>query len=862
MLNPIKYFLGRKKYDEELSLQFLFQSFRELLDYNNQALDLMADMGEKLGGDYLFDKHYVETVVAQLEEVVYKVVYDLNLITPKKYLDLFEVFERAKLEIHGELDSRFTLPRGEYVYPLRELTKEMSDYVGEKMATLGELQNRLGLKVPEGFVISTYAFKQFIEHNKLEEWVAPLSEGKFKPEIMEEKAKELKERILQAKMPPELKKAIRKALSKWKNSPLIGWAVRSSAVGEDSQISYAGQYTTVLNVPSSQIDAGYKQVVASLFSPQVIIYRNERGIRQQEMAMAVGCLPMITPKVSGVIYTADPNGLEGEEMILSASWGLGKLVVDGEGEVDQYKVSKADPYPILWQHIGKKTKQYARVEGKGISLVTVPPDKQEVPCLDGPLMREIIEGALRIEQYMKSFQDIEWSIDQEGQVIFLQARPLQFSGKLKMDKSRLITAAQKYAVLLKNQGVIASRGIGAGTVFQVQSEENSQHFPRGAVLVLKHTSPRMSKLVPLASAVVTDIGAVTGHMATICREFRVPTIVDTYSATQVLKSGMEVTVDAEENVIYRGIVKELLTAQLIEKIPYEETYEFKLLRRLLKKISTLNITDPQSNEFDPAHCKTFHDIIRFAHEMAVRKIAQGIHPSQLSFIHSLNKLKLPIPLNLTVLDIGGGIKKGISSNEINLEEVDCRPLSILLSALIAPGVWQSQPVDLDLKGFMASFTRSPSTEAFSTERLNINLAIVSREYINLNLGLGYHYNLIDGNMSEDRNSNYIYFRFFGGVTEANRRTRRVKLLAQILEKNDFAVESKGELITARIKKVERPLMEDKFRLIGRLIGFTRQLDVLLRNEKDIDFFAGKFLNEEQVQSVPTREGIFSHNKNE
>ena len=235
--------------------------------------------------------------------------------------------------------------------------------------------------------------------------------------------------------------------------------------------------------------------------------------------------------------------------------------------------------------------------------------------------------------------------------------------------------------------------------------------------------------------------------------------------------------------------------------------------------------------------------------MAVRKIAQGIHPSQLNFIHSLTKLKLPIPLNLTVLDIGGGIKKGISSNEITLEEVSCEPLLILLKALIAPGVWQSQPVDLDLKGFMSSFTRNLSTQALSTDRLNVNLAIVSKEYINLNLGLGYHFNLIDGNMSDDRNSNYIYFRFFGGVTEFTRRTRRVKVLAQILEKNDFAVESKGELITARIKKIDRPMMENKFRLIGRLIGFTRQLDVLLRNEKDIDFFTDKFL-EENRQPIP------------
>ncbi len=421
-----------------------------------------------------------------------------------------------------------------------------------------------------------------------------------------------------------------------------------------------------------------------------------------------------------------------------------------------------------------------------------------------------------------------------------------------MDKNRLITAAQRYPVLLKDRGVIASRGIGAGAVFQVQSEEDSQHFPRGAVLVLKHTSPRMSKIVPLASAVVTDIGAVTGHMATICREFRVPTIVDTGSATQVLKPGMEVTVDAEENVIYRGIVKELLTVQLIDRIPYEETYEFKLLRRLLKKVSILNVADPQSADFDPAHCKTFHDIIRFAHEMAVRRIAQGIHPSQLGFIHSLTKVKLPIPLDLTILDIGGGIRPAISSSEITLAEITCAPLSILLRALIEPGVWQSQPVDLDLKGFMSSFSRQAATSSFSTDRLNVNLAIVSQEYLNLNLGLGYHYNLIDGNMSDDRDSNYIYFRFLGGVTEVTRRTRRVKLLAQILEKNDFAVESKGDLITGRIKKIDRPSMEDKFRLIGRLIGYTRQLDVSLRQDNDIDFFTNQFLQE--------FEGLASHSK--
>jgi pyruvate,water dikinase len=92
---------------------------------------------------------------------------------------------------------------------------------------------------------------------------------------------------------------------------------------------------------------------------------------------------------------------------------------------------------------------------------------------------------------------------------------------------------------------------------------------------------------------------------------------------------------------------------------------------------------------------------------------------------------------------------------------------------------------------MSSFTSNLSAQALSGSRVNANLALVTGEYVNLNLALGYHFNMVDGNLSEDAEKNYAYFRFFGGVTELTRRTRRVRLLAQILEQSDFAVESKG-----------------------------------------------------------------------
>lgn len=839
--NLTRYIAGWKKGKSPSTVQELFKKFQELLDYNGRALELMADMGEKLSGDYLFDKHYIESIALELEDVIYKIVYNLNIITQKKHMRLFDALERAKEEIHQELNARFTIPKGNYVYPLSSLNKEMADYVGEKMATLGELKNRLGLNVPEGFVISTYAYERFIEYSGLREWIDSLMKAGTleNTEEVTKKTQHLKETILEARIPHDLKKAIRKALagSISKEAPKTGWAVRSSAMGEDSQFSYAGQYRTLLNVPSSGVLAGYKEVVASLFSPRVLSYGENAWGERREPAMAVGCTRMLDARISGVIYSTDPNQIGHERMVISACWGLGKLVVEGEGEVDQYFVSKTYPYALLHQQIGKKETQYGISEEGGIAMKTVPPSLQNEPCLDPSALSLLVQAAQRVEQHMKSFQDIEWSFDQQGQLILLQARPLQVSRDLHFDKTKISASVKDYPVLMDGMGVVASRGIGAGKVFLVQSEEEANRFPRGSVLVLKHTTPRMSKLVPLASAIVTDIGSVAGHLATISREFRVPTIVDTRQATGVLRTGQEVTVDAEENVIYEGIVKELITAHLSEKMPYDETYEFRLLRRLLKKTSTLNLSDPQSKDFTAAHCTTYHDIVRFSHEIAVQRIAEGISPSQLGLKTASKKLKLPIPLDLVLVDIGGGLKEEATERIISPDDLLCEPLRILAEVLAAPGVWQSQPVDLDMKGLLSSFS---FTETYSSRSITGNLAIISGEYLNLSLRLGYHFNMIDVTMSENQERNYLYFRFFGGVTEMTRRSRRAQLLAQIMVRNDFAVETKGDLIIARIKKVTRDTMEEKLRLVGRLIGFTRQLDVLLRSDMDIDFFEGQF----------------------
>ena len=156
-----------------------------------------------------------------------------------------------------------------------------------------------------------------------------------------------------------------------------------------------------------------------------------------------------------------------------------------------------------------------------------------------------------------------------------------------------------------------------------------------------------------------------------------------------------------------------------------------------------------------------------------------------------------------------------------------------LRGLSEPGAWSTRPLSVDFTSFMSSLTRTLPLAGASPKYVGQNLAIISREYANISLRLGYHFNMIDAYITEQSNSNYAYFRFLGGVTEMARRSRRARLLADILLQNDFRVDVRGDLVVARIKKLPREGMEKKMRLLGSLVAFTRQLDVRMISDEEI-----------------------------
>ncbi|MEJ2678465.1 MAG: response regulator, partial [Gemmatimonadota bacterium] len=135
-----------------------------------------------------------------------------------------------------------------------------------------------------------------------------------------------------------------------------------------------------------------------------------------------------------------------------------------------------------------------------------------------------------------------------------------------------------------------------------------------------------------------------------------------------------------------------------------------------------------------------------------------------------------------------------------------------------------------------------------------NLAIISRQYMHLSLRLGYHFNIVDAYLTDAPADNYIYFRFAGGVTELTRRSRRAALLKRILEEAGFVTDGRGDLVIGRLKGIAADVMQDRLAALGRLIGFTRQLDIFLKNDRLVDDYVERFMSRKPLTAKREHSG--------
>jgi pyruvate,water dikinase len=848
-VNILGRILGRHRgADAVRLLQERLQRFREVLDENNRVLELIADAEEKLGGEYIFDRQYLKSLADKLAQSSRNVVYSLNAITDNRYPELVSRLEAVSAEVQAILSERTSsAPGTKLILPLQETNSDLVDVAGQKMARLGELRNNAGCRTPEGFVVSAAACQRFLDElatvADLQRWL------ELPPDCeesdLEQAAAALKKHLARVRLPEDVAQAIQAAVATLeKEHAGVTLAVRSSALDEDGELSFAGQYRSPLGVTPDRAVPAYLAVLASLYSVEAMRYRRNNRMPPARGLMAVGCLRMVEARAAGVLYTLDPGQPQNDVMLVTASHGLGKIVVEGTGETDRFALERRQPHEVVSRSLGRKEWMYAPRPGGGVHKVQVPPDRVDTPSIGDAKLAELAATALRIEKHMKHAQDIEWALDEQEDLYILQARPLRIAPQGSSAGRDLSGIADRYPVLLRGRGEVACRGIAHGRVCLIEQRPQLDKLPDDAILVARYSRPVLAAAMARARAVITDVGTATGHLATIARELRVPALVDTEVATQVLREGDEITVDAEENIVYQGRVDELIHYNLLNLFPYLEAPEFRLLERMLRKMAPLHLKDPASSYFSAGNCSTYHDVVRFAHEKAVEALT-GTYPLKAPRLsQSAFRLELPVPLDLLLIDLGDGLIEGLTGQSVVARQIVSTPLRALLDGLTAEGVWSRGPADMDLDGFMSSATRSGDLSGPLAPPPQLNLALVSANYLNLNLKLGYHFNTVDCFLSEQRNSNFIHFRFAGGVTEMTRRERRAEILQRILEQHGFLVERKGDLVIGSVKKISQDAMVERMQMIGRLIGYTRQLDIALRDRGRVEQLINGFMRGE------------------
>lgn len=838
-----------KNEDEREAFIAFYEAFRNLLHSNHQVLAIMGDMQEKAGGAYLFDTAYIRTSCRALLEGIENIIGQLNLLTADRYTDLMIPYQACMAEIQKLLDESVTLPETDYVLPLSQIGSRDDAAVGGKFALLGELANTLDLPVPPGFVITTSGYRAFVEHNHLDAFLKQELESLDIRDYNALRAAtdQIQRRMLQAEVPDDLQQAIfgaYEALCRRTGRTAVRLAVRSSGLHEDIRASFAGQYKSALNVPPDRLLAQYIQILVSQFSPRALFYLQSRGFRIEEMAMAVGVLTMVEAQISGVLYSRDPRNPLRDRVMVNAVRGLGPYAVGGVVTGDFYVIDFENGAPAVTRtESGAQSVMLVPDAEGGTCEQLVDAGAADLPCLERDQIRKLAEAARRLEEHFDGPQDIEWSLDDHGRFYYLQSRPLRISPSSASAEDNPPRSVKDHRVLI-DKGTVVCRGAASGPAYVIRREDDMAGFPENAVLVVRHSDPEYASLLKKAAALVSDVGTPLSHLATVAREYNLPAIFNTASATEVLADGLRVTVDAFYGNVYEGRVDELL-ARGARPEDFSAVPAVKKLRRMLEYITPLHLTDPRSADFSPRGCRTLHDITRFAHEQSLRAMLDLSRESHFSD-HSARQLVSTAKLQWWVIDLGDGVEPGTRGKTVDIEQIRSIPLRALWEGMTAIP-WKGPP-PMNAKGFMATVLNSsadPNLEPSVRSRLaDRNYILVARNFCNVSTRLGFHFSTTEAYVGQESEANYISFIFTGGGADEGRRLRRVQLIARLLETFDFRVEIRRDTIFARIEGYPADFMHSRLHALGHVIVHTRQLDMSMFNEKMVDWHY-----KEQVRAI-------------
>ncbi len=787
-----------------------YESFKRLLEQDQLCHELMADFQ-----DFYFKNDPAEwsKVIAaynMLSTAVGSMAEELTFLKTSNASDTLTYYKKFDSYIRCLLEPERKSSKAPFIQWLDD-SRVQADLIGNKANNLALLCREQSGPVPPGFIVTTNCWRALLQYNGLDETIdAHLVTLDIADKDSLLLASEyLMSLVMGATIPPEIEHELLRArdnlLVRAGVNRQIQLAVRSSAVHEDGMNSFAGQYSSVLEVDPGCIVESYLRVLASKYSPRALLYRINAGISDQEASMAVLVVEMIEATAAGVVYTADPAGREKNAVFVYSVAGKGEKLVDGRSRACQHRFDK-----------------------NSCNVEKVSAGKSPISRDDAKKLAQI---AMNLEAFFGSPQDIEWAMNDSDQYV-LQSRPLRTEGIQKKQVPILNSGGKgkepepAELPLIFHGGVSAARGRAGGPAHFFSTGKAHSSVPEGAILIVDNIPASLAFILSKVNGVVASRGSVASHFSTICREFGIPMIVAAGGLREVVVDGEQITIDADNRNVYRGQDKNCPPKVVGMREKNGSPY-FSRLKRILDFIAPLSILDPEADSFVPESCRSFHDIIRFAHETGVRAMfAIGESGSRRGV---RKRLVTELPFELYLMDVSGNKKtNGTNKETLDLDQVSSLPFRALWLGLSHSSINWGEQTYYNWK----EYDNAAMTDgfAFKNKVESASYAVCGDDYLNLNIRFGYHFTIVDTLCGDNSEQNYCSIRFSGGGGTFEGRYYRLQFIEAILIQLGFIVSRKTDLLDGRLESLPRDELMQRLVTLGRMLGTSKLMDMVLKDE--------------------------------
>lgn len=492
--------------------------------------------------------------------------------------------------------------------------------VGVKNAGLGSLIENFkntGINVPFGFALCGSVYQDYIYHNQLEESIEFLvGAWKSGAKTLSEASMAIRALIMDGQFSDEQKEIIghaycelcslvnerTQALSTCieKKRPIYeadcAVAVRSSTIVDEwPEVKLATEQESYLNIQG--LDAllvASRRLFASLFTESAMSHREAAGIGHLQVSISVGIQAMVRADqaCAGVMYTRDKDSGCPDTLLITSAWGLGQGGTGDRVSPDRFMVYKpilnkaySDPHsplfmkhkPIIEKNCGDKAEKTVFFDGLALDSRVkrhcVPVEYRKKLTLTDDEILTLARWGTLIEQHYEYPMKIEWAKDGlNGELYLVQIHPETASSNY--DHSLLTTYHLTQASRVLLQGASIGNAIASGPVCCVSTPDHPETFPPGCILVTEQTDPDWLPIMRKAAGIITNTGGPTSHAAIISRELKIPAVVGTGTATELLEPGVEVTLSCSEGVVgrvYEGRLNYEAHSQRLEEIPETRT---------------------------------------------------------------------------------------------------------------------------------------------------------------------------------------------------------------------------------------------------------------------------------------------------